>query len=54
MAKECPKCKSKSLKEVEDKSKPIAYFGHQPIYKKKIVCKDCTYEWFDEGGVEAG
>ena len=48
MAKECPKCHSKSLKEVEDKSKPIAYFGHQPIYRKKIVCKDCTYEYFPE------
>ncbi|MHA1345180.1 MAG: hypothetical protein ACTSVO_11195 [Candidatus Heimdallarchaeaceae archaeon] len=52
MAKECPKCHSKNLKEVEDKTKVIAYFNHQPIYRKKAVCRECTYEWFPEGGAE--
>ncbi|MHA1865656.1 MAG: hypothetical protein ACTSVB_09645 [Candidatus Heimdallarchaeaceae archaeon] len=45
---ECPKCKSLNVKEVEDKSKVIAYFNHVPVYKKKIVCKDCTYEWYPD------
>lgn len=54
MAKVCPKCHSRNLKQVEDKSKAIAYFNHQPIYKKKNVCKECTYEWSDDsGGAEA-
>ena len=45
---ECPKCKSRNIKEVEDRSKPIAYFGHQPVYKKKYVCRDCAYEWYPD------
>lgn len=53
MAKECPKCHSKNLKEVEDKSKAIAYFGHRPVYRKKVVCRECTYEWDLESGPES-
>ena len=48
---ECPKCKSLNVKEVEDKSKVVAYFNHKPVYRKKYICKDCTYEWYpDEAG----
>ena len=48
---ECPKCKDLNVKEVEDKSKVVAYFNHKPVYKKKCVCRQCTYEWFpDEAG----
>jgi len=49
MAKECPKCHSKNLKEVEDKSKVVAYFNHQPIYKKKSVYRNnfniCDFQY---------
>ncbi|MFQ5821196.1 MAG: hypothetical protein ACE5I5_14480 [Candidatus Heimdallarchaeota archaeon] len=38
----CPKCGSHNIKSVEDKSKPIAYAGHTPVFKKVYVCKNCT------------
>ena len=38
----CPKCGSHEIKTVEDKSKPMTYAGHAPIFKKIYVCKSCT------------
>lgn len=44
----CPKCGSLNVKEVDDKSKVVAYFNHKPIYRQKLVCRECTHEWFPE------
>ncbi len=44
----CVKCKSLNVKEVEDKSKVVGYFNHKPIYRKQLVCKDCTHSWFPD------
>ncbi len=43
----CPKCGSHLIKKVDDKSKPIAYAGHAPVYKKINVCKSCSerFDW---------
>jgi len=37
----CPKCGSKNLKTETDKSKPLTYSGHVPVFHKVYVCKDC-------------
>ena len=43
----CPKCGSHLIKKVDDKSKPMAYAGHAPVFKKINVCKSCSerFEW---------
>ena len=48
----CPKCGSHEIKTVEDKSKPMAYAGHAPVYKKVNVCKQCSerFEWSEFKG----
>jgi chromosome segregation ATPase len=40
----CPKCGSTKIKETEDRSRVIAYFG-VPVYAKKYRCTRCTHEW---------
>ncbi|MBD3189975.1 MAG: hypothetical protein GF308_05005 [Candidatus Heimdallarchaeota archaeon] len=43
----CPKCGSGNIKEVEDKSNVLGYAGHNPIYAKIKVCRECGHR-FDE------
>jgi len=48
--KRCPMCDSIDLKEEDDLSKPIFYFGfgQKPMYVKINVCKKCGYKWYNK------
>ncbi|MFX1346981.1 MAG: coiled-coil domain-containing protein, partial [Promethearchaeota archaeon] len=43
----CPNCGAvgKHIEKVDDKKKVLSYIGSIPMYAKKYVCKNCTYEW---------
>ena len=46
--KYCPMCNAtgKDLKEEEDLTKPLYYFGNfKRMYAKINVCKKCNYRW---------
>jgi hypothetical protein len=47
MPYQCPKCGAENIKEVEDKSKVLGYAGHNPIYAKVKVCKECGNRFTD-------
>jgi len=40
----CPECGSTSFNTVEDKTQVLHQQGGIKIYKKKYVCKNCSYE----------
>lgn len=44
---QCPKCGSDRIKEVEDKSKVLGYAGHNQIFAKVKVCKECGNRFTD-------
>ena len=43
----CPICgtSGKHIEKVYDKKKVLSYIGSIPMYAKKYVCKNYTYEW---------
>jgi hypothetical protein len=41
----CPKCKSANIKKIDDKTQVLSYLGNQTLYRKKLACKNCRYEW---------
>jgi len=41
----CPKCASKNVKEVDDKSVVLDYYNNKPLYRKQRVCKNCKHTW---------
>ncbi|MHA1734393.1 MAG: hypothetical protein ACTSU5_20835 [Promethearchaeota archaeon] len=41
----CPKCGSKKILEVDDKSKVLMYQVGTPIYAKKFKCGECGTEF---------
>ena len=47
MALTCRNCSGTNIKTVEDRSKPVGYFNHKPIFRKKYICRACTHEWIE-------
>ncbi|MFX1536188.1 MAG: transposase [Promethearchaeota archaeon] len=43
--KKCPNCGGVQLRKIEDKSKPLSYAGHIPIYAKIYQCKSCGHKF---------
>ena len=43
----CPMCGHSEHTEEDDLEKPLYYFanGKRPMYKKKKICKRCSYKW---------